>query len=262
MSEDKEITCLRLIQKSLGSIEGHTSFYGCSEKEIEYLKIAFLEAQRNNEPNEFPDLIFKNGFIEHFQVTSANENRKGSQHLVTENTHDREFRKQEEKELQNLNEKGEMSNLYEEHSVVQHSHSNLLNSLKRNIENHLESLDKYQQEYITAVFFIQFTDGVLSMENVSKSLWENQSRNFLPYRASFDKDFLELIQNYRDKISYIIVAEDADSNMAFPYDANFEVFSLNNLNSNIEELKTKDYKVVTQNIKIVQRMNILSSGYE
>ena len=39
---------------------------------------AFDEATANPNQSEFPDYIFDDGFIEHFQVTSSHENRKGS----------------------------------------------------------------------------------------------------------------------------------------------------------------------------------------
>ena len=39
-------------------------------------------AVANSDSNAFPDFVLPNGFIEHFQVTAANETRKGSEHNI------------------------------------------------------------------------------------------------------------------------------------------------------------------------------------
>ena len=47
-------------------------------KKDDKLFLGILEkAEPNPQKNEFPDFIFDGGFIEHFQVSAANETRKG-----------------------------------------------------------------------------------------------------------------------------------------------------------------------------------------
>ncbi|UHP11155.1 hypothetical protein LAX80_005075 [Listeria marthii] len=60
---------------------------GLPDNLVEISKI--LEtALPNNKSSDFPDFIFEKGFIEHFQVTSSKETRKGAEHIKDKNIHD------------------------------------------------------------------------------------------------------------------------------------------------------------------------------
>ena len=48
------------------------------ENELDSIRRIFQTAIPNTKPSQFPDFIFENGFIEHFQVTSAKETKKGA----------------------------------------------------------------------------------------------------------------------------------------------------------------------------------------
>ena len=125
MCIDKEERCLELLQKKLGSIEGTTRFFGCSIEEEREIKRAILESERNLNANDFPDFIFEDGFIEHFQVTSAKEGKKGSAHAKNEAECDRNF---EKKCMQNNNTFGNITktNVYSEtHDIATNSHEYL-----------------------------------------------------------------------------------------------------------------------------------------
>ena len=49
-----------------------------------FFKNAFQNAEANPEKSMFPDFIFEDGFIEHFQVTSTKETRNGSEYKKEE----------------------------------------------------------------------------------------------------------------------------------------------------------------------------------
>lgn len=73
---DKENFCFQFVKGHLHQSDK----LGFSNKDLEIVDKIIESAISNPEPNEFPDFIFDGGFIEHFQVTSSIENRKGSVH--------------------------------------------------------------------------------------------------------------------------------------------------------------------------------------
>lgn len=50
-----------------------------------FVKQAFQRAKPNSACSEFPDFLFDDGFIEHFQITSTAENRNGSEFRKEQN---------------------------------------------------------------------------------------------------------------------------------------------------------------------------------
>lgn len=57
-----------------------------------------VNARPNPESSLFPDFLFDGGFIEHFQVSAANENKKGSKHNIAVNDFERESKETFEQE--------------------------------------------------------------------------------------------------------------------------------------------------------------------
>ena len=69
----------------------HYFKFGLTEDdEIEFLN-AIRKANANNKSSEFPDYIFDNGFIEHFQITSSKVTRKGSGQIIKEKSFERQL---------------------------------------------------------------------------------------------------------------------------------------------------------------------------
>ena len=58
------------------------SFYGVKFEDIKELFLAIVNAQENKNKSEFPDFIFKNGFIEHFRVSASKMSRSGAKELI------------------------------------------------------------------------------------------------------------------------------------------------------------------------------------
>ena len=59
-------------------------------------------ATPNLEASKFPDFVFEDGFIEHFQITASKENKKGSCHKQTQAEFHREMDYVQEKLRQEL----------------------------------------------------------------------------------------------------------------------------------------------------------------
>ena len=54
------------------------SFHGVVFEDIAEVFQALNKSEENTKTSEFPDFVCENGFIEHFEITSSNETRKGS----------------------------------------------------------------------------------------------------------------------------------------------------------------------------------------
>ena len=69
-------------QKALNEVKSKIpdlKFYGFdNDEEKRQFVEKILVAKPNEKSSEFPDFKIENGFIEHFEVTGARENKKGS----------------------------------------------------------------------------------------------------------------------------------------------------------------------------------------
>ena len=74
---DKELRIINMVRQHFCTADK----YGFSIEDIQKMESILDSAVPNNESNKFPDFVFKGGFIEHFQVTSSKETRKGAEHL-------------------------------------------------------------------------------------------------------------------------------------------------------------------------------------
>lgn len=189
--------------------------FGLTEEDTKQFLNCLRKLQANPNLNDFPDFIFDNGFIEHFQITSSKETRKGA----TETKEQNQFYKKVEIETEQFKEECERIPSFDkvrskswERENCEHSYSNLLESFKRNFEHHIESLDKYSGNKDIGIFIIENAEFALSMlENVyvdwidgmsSGDMLEQQIFNC--YRISRDKNVLNYIYGFKDKIKYII----------------------------------------------------------
>ena len=72
MRGEREAECLTAIREHFESIH----FFGLSYEDKQSFRNAIFNAQPNKNQSEFPDFVFLDGFIEHFQITSFQTNRK------------------------------------------------------------------------------------------------------------------------------------------------------------------------------------------
>lgn len=206
------------------------NYFGLLEEDRSEIEQVLRLAKPNIKASEFPDFIFGNGFIEHFQVSSSKTTRKGAQHIkemnhfVSKVNQETEGLKQAWSEMPSY---GEVRSKHWSIDNPEHSHSFLIKSFKDSWKNHIESLDKYVGKKNIGIFMIEYSDYALSMcENVYKNWIDGMSQGdmrgqekFQCYRLTRDKVLLDFVYQYKDRIKYVI----------FVYWDGFEIIKLENI---------------------------------
>ena len=174
---------------------------------------ALANAKPNPQSSSFPDFIFEEGFIEHFQVTSSYENRKGST-MERENSElRRDFDRKAMEATEDLPpdcitiQSVSSSNLWHK----QHSYEYFVESFKSNFENHLLSAHKYTGNNEHGIFLIEYADSALCMTKkyasdlmLEVSYGDLLTRENPAYRLSRDIDLLKYIYEKRNEIEFVI----------------------------------------------------------
>ncbi|MFD1173932.1 hypothetical protein [Oceanobacillus picturae] len=192
-----EQRCLDLLKNNLNEKD----CFGLSNQQYIELQTWLKDANPNQNSNKFPDFIFNDGFIEHFAVTSSLEDKKGAKQkresLVLKNKSEHTF-------LSNLDTSEEntlVSRSYS-HPFTQHSHSNIVNSIKKNWVKHIDSYEKNISPHTNGVFLLEYID--LNIETAICR--ENEPAEiFKTYRISVDKDLLKWIYKFKEKVDYFIL---------------------------------------------------------
>lgn len=189
-------------------------FFGVPIEEVEQLSAHLAQALPNQQPNEFPDFYIPNGFVEHFQITSSRETSKGAAQQRMFNT----FRNNINKEIEQNKEswdKDTETNYHEQswmHDAPPHNHSNLIHSLKKNWQDHIQSFHKYHGNRNISIFLLDYTDMLLHMhQRVPDNIPNDCQWGDLPlpqrsciYRLSRDKDALQWIYDNCNGIQYVL----------------------------------------------------------
>ena len=81
MVGEKEQRCLNTVIRSLKSEGSLKKYFGLLKDDIDEINDILKTAESNERLSEFPDFVFKNGFIEHFQITSSKTNKNGAKQL-------------------------------------------------------------------------------------------------------------------------------------------------------------------------------------
>lgn len=195
----------------------HNNYFGLLEIDRNEFEQILRKAEPNQKPSDFPDFVFTNGFIEHFQITSSSVTRKGSIHAKKES----EFKHRVETETRQIEDEWNQTPSFDEvrskswaFSNPTHSHEFLIASFKNNWEHHMDSYRKYNGAKEIGVFMIEYPEFALSMcENVYCD-WINGmaqgdmrgQEEFKEYRLSRDKKLLEYIYQFREQIKYVILS--------------------------------------------------------
>ena len=169
--------------------------------------LSFLnKATENSGSSLFPDFLFDGGFIEHFQVSAANENKKGSAHNIAVNDFERESNEAFEKEknafLQSPPRKNpimgtcDVTIVKREMACPEYSYENFVKSFKRNFNKHIMSLQKYTGEKSIGIFLIKLAGTNLTI------IQNNCFRAF--YRLAVDRELLTYINQYAGYLKFII----------------------------------------------------------
>lgn len=189
----KEECCF---DKAKTQLQNSPIFSALLEEDKQKLFNAFSNAKRNSDKTCFPDFVFDEGFIEHFQVTSSKEGRKGSRLKQKES----EFKRNQKSPEELIAETSpvfstQFANTYsEEMQSPDFSFEDFQASFKRNWEKHIESLDKYAGKKDVGIFLIEYTDVCMFRENTPAN----------PYHLYLDKTLLLYVYAFRDKISFVV----------------------------------------------------------
>lgn len=222
MRGEKEQRCLEIVKYDLLN-NYPKNFFGLNYEEVENIKKIINETKSNENLNMFPDFVFNNGFIEHFQVTSSKENKKGSVHIKEIN----KFKNKIEIEKAKLYTDDNFHSKHWTMKYSEHNYENLVNSLKNNWNSHIESLHKYAGNKDISIFMIQYSDMALEMyENIFGNWIDGMSNGDLrepekldQYRLTRDKNLLNFIYNFKDELKYVI----------FVYKDQCEIIKLENI---------------------------------
>lgn len=209
MRGDKELKCLEIVRKGINS----ENCYALSLEEFEQIKTYVSEATPNTESNEFPDFVFSEGFIEHFQISSSKENRRGATHIKNKSMFSRDFDRNIEKfKISIANAPNKAMRIDSSFVFPDHSYDNLVSSLKYHWSNHFERLALmpfYKNK--CGIFLIEYTDEALEMlEDIFRyteqglSLPIRVAQHFNDYKLSRDRELLRYIAQYKDEIQYVI----------------------------------------------------------
>ena len=169
--------------------------------------LSFLnKVTANPESSQFPDFLFDGGFIEHFQVSAANENKKGSAHNIAVNDFEREsnaaFEQERNAFLQSPPRKNpimgtcDVTIVKREMACPEYSYENFVKSFKRNFNKHIMSLQKYTGEKSIGIFLIKLAGTNLTI------IQNNCFRAF--YRLAVDRGLLTYINQYAGYLKFII----------------------------------------------------------
>lgn len=192
-----EQRCLDFIKNNMNEKD----CFGLSDQQYIELQKWLKIAKPNFNSNKFPDFIFNDGFIEHFAVTSSLEDKKGAKQkresLVFKNKSEATF-------LSNLDSSEEDALVSQSSSrpFVQHSHSNIVNSIKKNWVKHIDSYDKNISPPKNGIFLLEYIDFNIETAISRKN---EPAEVFDTYRISVDKYLLKWIYKFKEKIDYLIL---------------------------------------------------------
>lgn len=198
MARENEKRCLEDIKNSL---LGTTNISVYSNCDLEPFSRYIFSAKPNMNSNVFPDFVFDGGGIEHFELTSSRETRKGSDFKIEESDNKKisdEYHTKIKEEF--------ASSEYRPYTVASRSYEEIydsfsyedfLKSLERNIKKHMDSLKKSKYEKKMIIMFL--------MEQQTARLWIDEG--VVPikfYELHKDKRALEIIKENCSDVNYLI----------------------------------------------------------
>lgn len=229
------------------NLDCNNYLYGLSEKD-KYIFLNALRIASANEETTFPDFVFPNGFIEHFQVTSSKTTRKGSRQAQAEAP----IHNQVQEEIQRLNNRPPeeivpfevTSKSWKMKNYPHHSYENLEFSFYKNWNHHIESAQKYIGNKEIGIFIIENNDLVLNMiEDLSPVKGNTRYGNlYIPksfpyYSLVHDKKMLDFMYSFREQVNYVIYITDKE----------LEVIKLDSIPT-IKKLQPFDYQILSSTI--------------
>lgn len=197
MSCSNEKDCLNSLKNALLGKREIDVFSNCNLMKIEdYI----FSAIKNNDSYMFPDFIFEGGCIEHFELTSSKETKKGSSYIIEKIKNDKrreeEYFKIKQKYLSSKFSPNTLTTVNYKEIYEDFSYEDFLNSLERNISKHVKSLEKSNYKNQTVIFL---------MEQQTARLWIDEG--VVPikfYELNKDKKALLKIKEITRNVDYLL----------------------------------------------------------
>lgn len=206
-----EKICFDCVKKAIFSDNGIC--YVSSVEDEKTIKKIFTLATPNPEESKFPDFIFDDGFIEHFEVTSSHSNRNGSAMKREQNKLEKDAKTKEYALMAKMSD----TPCFEGKTIItdtwhsKHSYDNFCLSFKKSWEKHIDSLDKYTGEKNTGIFMMQYNDSALVLDaefpDVKTELFYGdllERPKYCGYRLTHDSNMLEYIYQFKEKIRFVV----------------------------------------------------------
>ena len=225
MARENEIACLSRIKEAL---EDHTNVEIVHPySSLGQVKNIFAITKPNPNVNDFPDFVFPNGGIEHFQVTSSSENKKnGSSFMEEQSKTEKEIKEHFENEINKIdfssNKAPEIHVLQATEKYGNFSYEAFLKSLQRNIIKHVESLQKSSYLGKTIIFLME--------QRTARMCFERDEFHAVFYLMTQDKKALRILKEFGKNVNFFVYCV-ADS---------IEIINTSVIDKLIEESKEHD----------------------
>jgi len=201
MRGEAEQKCLEQIQNDIKGVCGNGQSLECvySDFPVEALKLICC-AEPNPQSSKFPDFLFPGGFIEHFEVTTAKESKKGAALKREEN----KFQKEVQNQFKAFRE--EIVGITEPHSIVSRvakkefvgsTYDDFVSSFERIWKHHIRSLDNYRGEKAIGIFLIENTGSAFKQMRDGKYFGKL-------HHLHVDKRLLSIVEESKDRLSFVI----------------------------------------------------------
>ena len=132
MAKENERKCLKTI------VDAYCYKMSCTRVNFDngdcrWLSHVLQNARETGDDNTFPDFVSDGAIIEHFQITSAKEGRKGSLYMAEDSKNnaqwEREFQKKKDDFLNSPLKPGTLTSILNEHEYGDFSYEDLLKSI-------------------------------------------------------------------------------------------------------------------------------------
>lgn len=178
-------------------------YIGTNSTDFTHINNIIQDATPNINSNDFPDFVSHNSFIEIFDVSSS-EQKKGSEQSMIEST---TFSNQRNKTKDKVGAGTRTTSVVND---GRHSIDKLRNSIDKNINKHLNSLNKSHHEYETSIFYLDYSNDISYLS----SYLEEQETQHGSYRLSNDLIMLKRLKEIlNDKIDYILFLTEINSEL-------------------------------------------------
>lgn len=199
MAKENERKCLKTI---IDAYCYKTSYarVNFDNSDCRWLSRVLQNAKETGYDNTFPDFVSDGAIIEHFQITSAKEGRKGSSYMAEDSKNnaqwEREFQKNKDDFLNSPPKPGTLTSISNEHEYDNFSYENFLNSIKSNVDSHIKSLEKSGITNKKVIFIMEQPDARLCKTRTCNSC------EF--YLLHEDRKALRILKRYAHKIDFVI----------------------------------------------------------